>query len=101
VLNVEFLDVIKLEKNILLTNPTCKTCNKKMKSKGNRQGFECFRCGNKSFSKSSLEIPRKIQRKLYLPAISAHRHLTRPYQRLKKRNKSEIFDTSLEWLNIF
>ena len=101
VLNVEFLDVIKLEKNILLTNPTCKTCNKKMKSKGNRQGFECFRCGNKSFSKSSLEIPRKIQCKLYLPAISAHRHLTRPYQRLKKRNKSEIFDTSLEWLNIF
>ena len=101
VLNVEFLDVIKLEKNILLTNPTCKTCNKKMKSKGNRQGFECFRCGNKSFSKSSLEIPRKIRRKLYLPAISAHRHLTRPYQRLKKRNKFEIFDTSLEWLNIF
>jgi len=101
VLNVEFLDIIKLEKNILLTNPTCKTCNKKMKSKGNRQGFECFRCGNKSFSKSSLEIPRKIQCKLYLPAISAHRHLTRPYQRLKKRNKSEIFDTSLEWLNIF
>jgi len=101
VLNVEFLDIIKLEKNILLTNPTCKTCNKKMKSKGNRQGFECFRCGNKSFSKSSLEIPRKIQRKLYLPAISAHRHLTRPYQRLKKRNKFEIFDTSLEWLNIF
>ena len=101
VLNVEFLDVIKLEKNILLTNPTCKTCNKKMKSKGNRQGFECFRCGNKSFSKSSLEIPRKIQCKLYLPVISAHRHLTRPYQRLKKRNKFEIFDTSLEWLNIF
>ena len=99
--NVEFLDVIKLEKNILLTNPTCKTCNKKMKSKGNRQGFECFRCGNKSFSKSSLEIPRKIQCKLYLPVISAHRHLTRPYQRLKKRNKFEIFDTSLEWLNIF
>jgi len=101
VLNVEFLDIIELEKNILLTNPTCKTCNKKMKSKGNRQGFECFRCGNKSFSKSSLEIPRKIQCKLYLPAISAHRHLTRPYQRLKKRNKFEIFDTSLEWLNIF
>jgi len=101
VLNVEFLDFIKLEKNILLTNPTCKTFNKKMKSKGNRQGFECFRCGNKSFSKSSLEITRKIQCKLYLPAISAHRHLTRPYQRLKKRNKFEIFDTSLEWLNIF
>ena len=101
VLNVEFLDIIKLEKNILLTNPTCKTCNKKMKSKGNRQGFECSRCGNKSFSKSSLEIPRKIQCKLYLPTISAHRHLTRPYQRLKKRNKFEIFDTSLEWLNIF
>jgi len=34
VLNVEFLDVIQLAKNIMLTNPTCKKCNKKMKSWG-------------------------------------------------------------------
>ena len=101
VLNVEFLDVIQLAKNILLTNPTCKKCNKKMKSNGNRQGFECVKCGNKFFSKSKLEIPRKIQSKLYLPDISAHRHLTRPSQRLKKRNRNTLFDTSIPWFNVF
>ena len=101
VLNVEFLDVIQLAKNILPTNPTCKRCNKRMKSNGNGQGFECVKCGNKFFSKSKLEIPRKIQSKLYLPDISAHRHLTRPSQRLKKRNRNALFDTSIPWLNVF
>jgi len=101
VLNVEFLDVIQLTKNILFTNPTCKKCNKKMKSNGNKQGFECGKCGNKFFSKSKLEIPRKIQSKLYLPDISAHRHLTRPSQRLKKRNRNIVFDASIPWFNVF
>ena len=101
VINVEFLDVLDLAKNILLTNPTCKKCNKKMKSKGNRQGFECIRCGSKLFSKSNLEIPRKLESKLYLPTVSAHRHLTRPYQRTRKRNKIVPFDTSLPWIHVF
>ena len=101
VLNVEFLDIIQLAKNIMLTNPTCKKCNKNMKSNGNRQGFECVKCGAKFFSKSKLEIPRKIQSKLYLPDISAHRHLTRPSQRLKKKNRNTLFDTSIPWFNVF
>jgi len=101
VVNVEFLDVLELAKNILLTNPTCKKCNKKMKSKGNRQGFECIKCGSKLFSKSNLEIPRKLRSKLYLPTVSAHRHLTRPYQRMRKRNKIIPFDTSLPWVHVF
>jgi len=101
VLNVEFLRVLQLAKNYLLVNPTCKKCNKKMKSKGNKQGFECVKCGNRSVSKPTLEIPRKIQCKLYLPSISAHRHLTRPYQRIKKRNKDVQFNTSIPWMHVF
>jgi len=101
VLNVEFLHVLQLAKNHLLVNPTCKKCNKKMKSKGNKQGFECVKCGNKSVSKSILEIPRKIQCKLYIPSVSAHRHLTRPYQRIKKRNKSIQFNASIPWMHVF
>ena len=72
-----------------------------MKSKGYKQGFCCVKCGNRSTSKSTLEIPRKIQCKLYLPSISAHRHLTRPYQRIKKRNKDAQFNTSIPWVHIF
>ena len=101
IFNVEFLDIIQLEKNISMINPTCKKCNKKMKSKGNRQGFECSKCGKKFFSKLNLETPRKIHAKLYLPVISAHRHLTRPSQRIKKRNKNTLFDASIPWFNVF
>jgi tRNA(Ile2)-agmatinylcytidine synthase len=101
VLNVEFLDILELANNHLLVNPTCKKCNKKMKSRGSKQGFECTKCGNISISKSTLEIPRKIQCKLYLPSLSAHRHLTRPYQRIKKRNKYVKFDTSIPWMRVF
>ena len=101
VINVEFLDVIELAKDIQVSNPTCKNCNKKMKSKGSKQGFECTKCGNRSFSKSTSEIPRKIQCRLYLPVMSAHRHLTRPYQRIKKRNKQIAFDTSTPWFCVY
>ena len=72
-----------------------------MKSKGDKQGFECIKCGNKSASKTTLMLPRKIECKLYLPATSAHRHLTRPYQRLKKRNKNIQFNDSIPWIHVF
>jgi len=101
VLNVEFLDVLRLAKHNLSANPTCRKCNKRMKSKGDKQGFECVKCGNKSASKSTLMLPRKIQCKLYLPVVSAHRHLTRPYQRIKKRNKNIQFDESIPWIHVF
>ena len=101
VVNVEFLDVMKLAKDIRANNPSCKKCSKKMKSKGSKQGFECTKCGNRSYVKSTSEIPRKIQCKLYLPVMSAHRHLTRPYQRIKKRNKQIRFDTSTPWFCVY
>ena len=101
IFNVEFLRVIQLAKNNSSTNPTCKKCNKKMKSKGNKQGFACAKCDNRAASKYTLEIPRKIQCKLYLPSLSAHRHLTRPYQRIKKRNKNDKFNTSIPWMRVF
>ena len=101
VLNVEFLRVLQLAKHNSSINPTCGKCNKRMKSKGNKQGFECSKCGRKSFSKTTLEIPRKIQCKLYIPSVSAHRHLTRPYQRIKKRNKNIRFNNSIPWIHVF
>ena len=101
IVNVEFLDVMELAKDIRASNPSCKKCSKKMKSKGSKQGFECTKCGSKSSSKITSEIPRKIQCQLYLPVMSAHRHLTRPYQRLKKRNKQTRFDTSTPWFCVY
>ena len=101
IVNVEFLDVMELAKDIRVSNPSCKKCSKKMKSKGSKQGFECTKCGSKSYLKPTSEIPRKIQCKLYLPVMSAHRHLTRPYQRIKKRNRQTRFDTSTPWFCVY
>ncbi|HJU14220.1 MAG TPA: tRNA(Ile)(2)-agmatinylcytidine synthase [Candidatus Nitrosotalea sp.] len=93
-LNVEFIDVIKLAKNTVLVNPMCTKCAKRMKSKGRGQGFKCVKCGRVSDGKTSEEVPRKIKEQLYLPIVSAHRHLTRPMQRISRFNKKIVFDDS-------
>ena len=101
IINLEFLDIIDLKKNIIPSNPLCKKCDKKMKSKGHDQGFECVRCGNKYSKKITIEIPRKIKKQLYLPKVSAHRHLTRPLQRIGTINKTTKFDKSLSWFCVY
>ena len=101
IINLEFLDVLTLKKNVSLSNPNCKKCNKKMKSKGQNQGFQCTRCGKKDSKKIPVEISRKIKKQLYLPKISAHRHLTRPLQRIGTINKATKFDKSLSWFYVY
>lgn len=101
VINLEFLEIISLVKNIIMSNPQCKKCNKKMKSKGVNQGFQCILCGNKASKKIPIEISRKIKKQLYLPKISAHRHLSRPFQRIGVNNESSKFNKSTSWFCIY
>lgn len=101
IINLEFIKIISLKKNLSKTNPICKKCKKKMKSKGRNQGFQCIKCGAKNLKKTSLEIPRQIKKQLYIPKISAHRHLTRPLQRTGKTNKTTIFDASQSWFCVY
>jgi len=101
ILNVEFLEILRLEKNLKLVNPLCHKCHKRMKSKGRNQGFECIRCGDKSSRKKIQYIPRNLEKRLYLPVLSAHRHLTRPMQRVGKKNKQTQFNDTLKWFQVF
>ncbi|MCH7967563.1 MAG: DNA-binding protein, partial [Thaumarchaeota archaeon] len=101
IINLEFIDVLSLAKNLAKTNPHCKKCNKRMKSKGRNQGFQCIRCGKKSSKKITVEISRKVKKQLYIPELSAHRHLTRPLQRIGKSNKTSKFDKSLSWFCVY
>ncbi|MFQ6025802.1 MAG: DNA-binding protein, partial [Nitrosopumilaceae archaeon] len=101
ILNVEFLEILKLKKNLKYLNPACHKCNKRMKSKGKNQGFECASCRSKSNQKIIQSIPRDLERRLYLPTSSAHRHLTRPMQRIGKINEETFFDDSLKWFKVF
>ena len=101
IINLEFIDIIHLEKNLVKSNPICKKCNKKMKSKGQNQGFQCIRCGKISSKKITVEISRKVKKQLYIPNMSAHRHLTRPLQRIGISNKTSKFDKSLSWFCVY
>jgi len=101
IVNLEFIDIVHLEKNLSKSNPICKKCNKKMKSKGQNQGFQCIRCGKKASKKKTVEISRKVKKHLYIPNMSAHRHLTRPLQRIGISNKTSKFDKSLSWFYVY
>lgn len=101
VLNIEFLEIIELAKNYSKSNPLCIKCNKKMKSKGKNQGYKCVKCGKSSKYKITIEIPRKIKEKLYIPNVSAHRHLSRPSIREGKINTNSKFDDSDAWFSIY
>ena len=101
ILNLEFIDVLDLKKYIIKSNPICTNCNKTMKSKGQNQGYQCIKCRKTSKNKINLEIPRKIKKQLYLPEVSAHRHLSRPLTRLGKINKKSQFNESVLWFSVY
>lgn len=100
--NVEYLHVQELAGTFCLANPACMTCGKRMKSKGRGQGFACARCkDSRARSKIRCRVPRKIKRGLYLPDPAAHRHLTRPQQRLGVFNTELKFDDGIPWLRVY
>ncbi|MDC0041992.1 tRNA(Ile)(2)-agmatinylcytidine synthase [Candidatus Nitrosopelagicus sp.] len=101
ILNLEFIQIIKLEKKSKLINPFCKNCQKHMKSKGKNQGFQCVKCKKTSACKNRQLITRSIKEQIYIPDVSAHRHLTKPVQRMKQKSKSEKFNPKSSWINNF
>lgn len=100
-LNVEFIQVLKLARKYVNANPICKKCDKRMKSKGVGQGFQCIKCKSFSQTKQICEVPRTIQKKVYLPSLLAHRHLTRPLQRYSKKNHETKINNKIPWFANF
>jgi tRNA(Ile2)-agmatinylcytidine synthase len=101
ILNLEFIQILKLEKKLRLVNPFCKKCKKHMKSKGKNQGFQCVRCKSTSAHKIQKYFPRSIKKQIYIPSVSAHRHLTKPVQRMREKTKSEKFNPTSSWISNF
>jgi tRNA(Ile2)-agmatinylcytidine synthase len=87
--NLEKIEILKLAPLVVNFNPKCTKCGKRMTSAGQNKGFKCKKCGLKlrEIEKSTFEIPRNISEKLYLPPPRAHRHLTRPKERINKQAK--------------
>tara|TARA_Y100000590_G_scaffold463808_1_gene631525 strand:- start:41 stop:1360 length:1320 start_codon:yes stop_codon:yes gene_type:complete len=101
ILNLEFIKILKLEKKIEFRNPFCHKCKKNMKSMGKNQGFRCVHCKNRVSKKIRKVIKRNLKTELYIPDVSAHRHLTRPLQRKNRKSNTEKFNQSSSWISNF
>jgi len=101
VFNIEFLHIKKLAEVKKQKNPFCQKCKKHMKSEGMNQGFKCIKCNNTSQQKNTIIIPRQIKVGLYIPTSSAHRHLTRPKERLLKDNTQKESSKNIQWIKTF
>jgi tRNA(Ile2)-agmatinylcytidine synthase len=82
-LNVEKLEILTLQPTIQYHNPSCKQCNKRMTSMGSQKGFRCKKCHIREpdAKKTAVLVPRTLSPGVYLPPLSAHRHLTKPFSR--------------------
>ena len=71
-----------------------------MKSIGKNKGYRCIKCGSKSNKIRKIEVNNEIENKLYLPVLSAQRHLIKPVDRYWKeqRNKKKLKGN---WFKIF
>jgi len=90
-LNIEGIEILNLAQEIRSLNPVCPHCLKRMKSAGSDKGYKCFKCGFKDRTAVKIEsqVERSIKEGLYIPPLSAQRHLTRPIARLELRNSGK------------
>ncbi|MEM2167491.1 MAG: tRNA(Ile)(2)-agmatinylcytidine synthase, partial [Candidatus Bathyarchaeia archaeon] len=93
--NVEKINVLNLAEKIVLRNPLCPVCGKRMKSMGRSKGFECYKCGfhGPNLEKMRVKVERNISPGLYVAPPRSERHLTKPLSRygLEKKHYSHGF----------
>jgi tRNA(Ile2)-agmatinylcytidine synthase len=65
-----------------------------MKSEGKNKGYQCKKCKriDRTSKKISILEPRSIKEGLYIPALKAHRHLTKPLHRYGNE-KTKFFES--------
>jgi len=81
--NLEKIKILKLAEHMVLENPRCPRCGRRMESAGREQGFRCRRCklDMREAKKVHVALGRTIEETLYIPPARAHRHLTKPLSR--------------------
>ncbi len=91
-LNLEKIEVLHLAPEIHLANPSCPECGGGMESMGRGKGYRCRRCGLRdgNLEKRAIRVERKVKLGLFIPPLSAHRHLTKPHQRYGKEKREGV-----------
>ncbi len=96
-LNLEKFEVLKLAPKILVSNPPCPQCGKRMESMGLKKGFRCKKCGFRApgMKKVAVEDKRPLKEGLYVTPPRSQRHLTKPlcrYGREKSGTLGKMID---------
>jgi tRNA(Ile2)-agmatinylcytidine synthase len=98
-INLEKIRIEELAGKFILKNPLCPRCHKRTKSAGRGQGFRCERCSAtlRNSRKMIVIEPRSVRTGVYLPALKAHRHLTKPSSRYDNEKTWDQSPPSGEW----
>jgi tRNA(Ile2)-agmatinylcytidine synthase len=82
-INLEKINVLWLAPKLVVQNPVCKKCGKRLKSMGKDKGFRCEKCGARfaNARKVKTAVERELSAKLYMTSTRSQRHLTKPLRR--------------------
>ncbi len=98
-INLEKVIIRRLAEERHLENPLCPSCHKRMESAGRGQSFRCRKCST-TLPKSRRILRathRMVRPGLYVPALKAHRHLTKPIARYGREKTWDKCPPSGKW----
>jgi len=102
-INLEKMRVLELAPRIVLRNPLCPHCGRRMESMGAGKGFRCDKCGFRStkLRKLSREESRGLRKGVYVTSPRSQRHLTKPLSRygFEKSNRPKKLMSNWFWVN--
>lgn len=97
--NLEKFQILRLAPKIVLHNPLCPQCGKRMKSMGTNKGFRCEKCGflGRKLEKVKVKVNRDLKQRLYVTSPRSQRHLTKPLSRYGLEKKGRLKKMILDW----
>ncbi len=90
-INLEKIRLRKLSSRLVMRNPRCQKCDKRMKSAGKGKGFKCSSCGFRSLDiqKKAIRENRDLKKGLFVTSPRSQRHLTKPLCRYGKEKSGK------------
>lgn len=97
--NLEKFQILRLASKIVLHNPLCPQCGKRLKSMGANKGFRCEKCGflGRRLEKVKVKVNRNLKQRLYVTSPRSQRHLTKPLSRYGLEKKGKLKKMILNW----